>query len=425
MQNVSTLKTPTMMSAALFIFVICLFGISAANIQAATFTVTSTDEYGPGGLRQALNNAELSAGSDTIVFNLGSCPCTITTTSRMVIDSGLTITGPGPDVLTIFGSNQEMFLNFHTFLTIEGLTLSGGRAVPGYLTSGGGAIGNYRGTTTLKNVKVIGNTGSDGGGIHSYLGTMSITNSTISGNSASGNGGGIYIQGGDVTIIDSVISQNFAPNHGGGIHSESAHLNVYSSTISGNRANGQGGGIQNVLSGQLRADFCTLSDNSARWGGGIYNVSGGAITNSTISGNKAIEEGGGFANGPSGAFNFVNSTITGNHVTGRNTLGGYVTGVGGGINAQGFARLYSTIVAGNVLDTGSPGSYINSDINLTIDDSDYSLIGDAASAGGVVNGVDGNIVGCGSDARTITVQRWYDKNSCPQCRKSRNRQRLR
>ena len=37
-------------------------------LAAATFTVTNTDDAGPGSLRQAILDAEGSAGADTIAF---------------------------------------------------------------------------------------------------------------------------------------------------------------------------------------------------------------------------------------------------------------------------------------------------------------------------------------------------------------------
>ena len=43
---------------------------------AATFTVTTTADSGPGSLRQAILDANASPGADTIVFNIAGCRST-------------------------------------------------------------------------------------------------------------------------------------------------------------------------------------------------------------------------------------------------------------------------------------------------------------------------------------------------------------
>ena len=58
----------------------------------------------------------------------------------------------------------------------------------------------------------------------------------------------------------------------------------------------------------LTLEQTTVSGNQASNGGGIYTASPTTITNSTISGNTATAEGGGFYN-ESGTTTIVNSTI--------------------------------------------------------------------------------------------------------------------
>ena len=44
--------------------------LTAVSLGAATFTVTNTDDTGPGSLRQAILDANAAPGLDTIAFNI-------------------------------------------------------------------------------------------------------------------------------------------------------------------------------------------------------------------------------------------------------------------------------------------------------------------------------------------------------------------
>src|SRR5438093_640185 len=66
----------------------------------ATFPVTTLNDAGGGSLRQAVLNANATAGADTITFQPGlTGPVTLTSGELLVTDS-VTITGPGAGVLT-------------------------------------------------------------------------------------------------------------------------------------------------------------------------------------------------------------------------------------------------------------------------------------------------------------------------------------
>ncbi len=67
----------------------------SASLSGATFTVTNTDDSGPGSLRQAILDANANPGADTIVFDIaGSGVHTITPLSLLpIIDAPLTIDG--------------------------------------------------------------------------------------------------------------------------------------------------------------------------------------------------------------------------------------------------------------------------------------------------------------------------------------------
>ena len=265
MRDKSTLRsTVSNLRAAICSVVVCAAAIS---VQADTITVTTIADSGPGSLRQALADAN---DGDTI--NLTVTGTIALTSDELAVDKSVTISGPGPTLLAVWG---YVTLNagirvFHVTpnhtVTIEGLTIS----------YGGGGIYNDQATLTVNNCAVTYNSanGGDGGGINNASGTLIIINSTVRGNSADGGGGGISASGTTIEISDSTISGNAA---GGG----------------DNHIPGQGGGIF----GAGTISNCTVSWNTA-WGdngfkgpglgGGIYSF-GVTITNSILSYNSATE----------------------------------------------------------------------------------------------------------------------------------------
>src|SRR5438067_2509642 len=117
----------------------------------AILIVTNTADSGPGSLRQALADAH---DGDTIQFDPALNGQTINlTTGELVIDKNITISGPGPDLLTVSEVYIPKFLYRilhvrpgHT-VTIAGLTISGGYANG----SVGGGILNDHSTLTVNN----------------------------------------------------------------------------------------------------------------------------------------------------------------------------------------------------------------------------------------------------------------------------------
>ena len=224
--------------------------------------VTSTDDSGPGSLRQTIADA---VDGDTITFSL-SYPATITLTSgELVIDKGITIAGPGANVLTVNanGTSRVFHISPNKTVTIAGLTITGGKNFVG-------GILNEQGTLTLSNCIVTGNFGvaAFAGGI-SNSGTLTVNNSTISNN-----------------VSDDGFSGEYGGARGGGI-SNAGTLTINSSTISGNRATSccnltTGGGIQNY--GTVTINNSTVSGNLASSGASIDNTGTITVKNSTVNG---------------------------------------------------------------------------------------------------------------------------------------------
>jgi len=207
---------------------------------AATFDVTSTNDSGPGSLRQAVADANLAPGADTISFAVGG---TIRLTSGIAVSSGLALEGPGADLLTVSGGGTSpiLFASATTNLTISGLTLADG-AAPG---QGGGAINNNGGTVTVSDTVFLRNTAFAGGAIENVGGgTMTIANSTFSGNSALP-GGAISNYGATLAVVNSTFVGNSAVV-GGAIYNLSfATIRVTNSTFSGNTASEEGPALDN------------------------------------------------------------------------------------------------------------------------------------------------------------------------------------
>src|SRR5215216_754803 len=191
------------------LFATCLGALCliALTTEAATITVTNTNDIGAGSLRQAIADA---SDGDTIDFDPSPGGHTITLTSgELLVNKSVTINGPGPNNLTVDGNHASRVF------------------------------------------RVI-------GGVTATIGGLSITNGYVSGSFQNRDGGGIcnagYLTGyfgyGSATleVINCTVSDNVADLEGGGIfnngQSGSATLTVTGSSVSGNTVTGgYGGGI--------------------------------------------------------------------------------------------------------------------------------------------------------------------------------------
>jgi hypothetical protein len=234
---------------------------------AASFTVTNLNDSGTGSLRQAIADAGIVAGDDTINFVNGLSGTITLTSGELLISSNITITGTDPDALAVSGNNASRVFNIaaDTNVSINNLTITGG-LVSGSNMFGGGILN--AGTLSLMNSKVSGNRAAAGsagitavgGGIYNTKNLL-IVNSTVSSNSAGcvpsgfsscgsgegGSAGGIYSTG-ILTLTNSKITGNRsdgstgsntgASAYAGGIDAEGT-INITNSAISGNVASGR------------------------------------------------------------------------------------------------------------------------------------------------------------------------------------------
>ena len=312
---------------SLFIIAICLFGIAAANIQAATLTVDTladdasltacTAAADDCSLRGAITAANAIPDDDVIDFSVTGEIVLSANGALPAVASNITISGPGTALLTVRRDASAAEFRIFTVnggmtVTISGLTISGGKDPV------------------------------EGGGIRN-AGTLTINNSVLSGNSGHFQGGGIFNHG-TLIVSNSTLTGNGAPGQS-------------------SRFGGAGGGICNSATGTLILNNSTLSYNGAQVGGGISNFGSLTISDSTFSGNSAVFEGGAI----SGGGTVRNSTLTDNRASHR----------GGGI--FGTANLNSSIVANNSANTGPDifGTVSSGDYNLIEDPSDCTLPNDS------------------------------------------------
>jgi CSLREA domain-containing protein len=236
--------------------------LSGASQQFPVLIVNSTaDTVDPNDgkltLREAIDLANRTPGSQTINFDLGTGSQTITLTGgQLNIQDTLIINATGN--LTIDGNKRSRIfeINGNVSATLSKLKLVNGSA------ASGGAILNS-GTINLVDVTLSRNSALVGGGMVN-LGAAYLTNTTIDNNRAV-NGGGINNTG-YLMISNSTFSSNSASLDGGGIYSNLGYVESQSNTFTLNLADSDNDGLGN--------------------GGGIRINSGAAIIQNTIIANN-------------------------------------------------------------------------------------------------------------------------------------------
>jgi hypothetical protein len=353
-------------------------------------------------LRDAIAAA---APNDTINFapslTAGGPATILLTHGDLAIAQGLTINGPGSNLLTIDAQQQSRIMHIDNpntvvdnfTVTLAGLTLTGG-----YLQNagdmGGAVLAKHLyliiNDCTIEGNHTSGDTGW-GGAIFSE-GYVTATNSIFRDNYTTGDdavGGAIFARG-DITLTDSTVTHNHTTGAdslvvtmggAGGVRSNGKVV-LLRSTVSGNWTEGNytaGGGIQAV--GDIILTNSTVSGNYTLGfgspGGGIFTFFGVDITQSTISGNstkQSLSPGGGIS--VRRQVSITQSTITDNSTE----QSGYT---GGGLYQKNYSNdfpvtITGTIIAGN---RAFGGSFDLTTDPQSIKTVNYSLIGNTADSG--------------------------------------------
>lgn len=410
--------------------------------QAATFTVTNTDDAGPGSLRQAIEDANTSPGADEIRFAV-SVVGTIALSDTLRVTDSVSIQGPGQELLTLDGGGGDVGVfdifcpeGQHT-VSLSGLTIanaawgiSGGTenlvnahleiAVAESIVTGhsgtGIAItpGFYSGGAALAiNESVI--SGNDGNGVtlsstRSGYATATIARTTIIGNSGDGvQAVGMTYEGARVGIAESVISGNA----GSGVYAAEASVQIADSAINENSV---GIRIDIVRDGEGPILTESVISGNAEAGLEIRSSAGASVTGCTIAGNGGVgidlpsyyssvsleasavtENGNGGIRSVSGSgLSIVNSTLSGNMgapavkfgLDGRVRSSTIVNNPAGGIVGrfdQYISHISGSIIAGN-------GASSEADLagRFSVD---YSLIQNPGTAEIIETTANSNLIG--------------------------------
>lgn len=389
-----------MIAAWIFRLTALSAGILSLQASAATITVTSTADSGPGSLREAL----AAANNGDTVDATGLSGTIQLESGQLVVSTSVTILGPGPGTLAVEGQSGARVFDVSPGLnvTISGMTIDGGDPTGSFPANSGGGILNDHSTLTVSNCVLGPNEASFGAGIYNYAensGAASLTliNTTVSNNHGlASEGGGIYNDSEEngkatVTISYCTLAGNTNKGDGGCIYNDgyggSAILTISYSSISNNAVGFQtlsteGGAICNYAddgTATVTINSSTLQSNEAMDGGGIYNEGqdGSAsinVTNSTFSSNNggAIENDSDYG----GASVSVNLCTFSDNFPGPGTC---IYNVGGDTNETGSA----TVVVGNsIFNGGQPGSNLyntSGDSASTFTSAGYNLCSDSGS----------------------------------------------
>jgi hypothetical protein len=253
---------------------------------AATFTVTNTNDSGPGSLRQAIIDSNSNPGGEPNVINfsietgvqtispLSPLP---TITARVIID-GTTQPGyAGKPIIEIEGSqagNRAGFVISAGFSTIRGLVINrfNGDGIFMFDTNGNVIEGNFIGTDVTGSI-ALGNSragafGSSGTGLH-----------VIRRNVISGNGGdGISLGVGLFNAVEDNLIGTDATGAfalGNALHGISASFGTVRArrnVISGNHQNGIWSGGLNLFQGNFIGTDATGTLPIGNFGDGISSV---------------------------------------------------------------------------------------------------------------------------------------------------------
>ena len=353
------------------------YGLEVPPEAASLVVTTDQDIVSPfdheTSLREAVAFANESGTDDTIAFDPSLHGGTIVLTQGdLEVNGATTILGPGAELLTIDASGNDptpnstltdgddsndgdgsrVFALFgpqsspppppppdppsrdvaassseESYLTIAGLTLTGGDI------DTGGAI-DAQGRVRLFDSRITGNNARLGGGIRSQeigtnTGKLLIEDSTLDHNEASFVGAAIRADFADVTILRSSLVNNKSQIYGGAVSAFHVELTVEDSLIANNTSRiGAGLSLAPTRGSSSSPPPTTI------------------VRNSTISGNHALEVGGaikhddGFSSIPA-YLTIENSTITDNRANLQ----------GGGIYVQdrnALVSLSSTVLTENV-----------------------------------------------------------------------------
>ena len=350
----------------------------ASPAGAATFTVSNLNDSGAGSLRQAITDANVASGADTIDFGPGVTGTITLGSDFPQITESLTIVGPGSETLALSGAGSHHVFSLDTggngTVSLSGVTVTNSVGAAG--TGDGGAIDAVNTTVILDEVVLTNNaidTDAASGGALSVknlagAGSVSITNSALSHNSARSapggetKSGGAFLMADDITIASTRIDHNDADFVGGLFAIANNALTMTNTTIANNSDSASMGGLATSATTTIISDSVITGNTSTGSVGGAYILgfpltsyaAAGtvAITTTRISNNTGSEIGGAFifSGSPSAGSDedanvFDRLTITDNIST---NVSGTSTAVGGlVVSMNGKATIANSTISNN------------------------------------------------------------------------------
>jgi gliding motility-associated-like protein len=302
------------------ISVISMMGF-IAPLKATNFTVTNTNDNGPGSFRAAVVSANFDVtatiGSPHVIDLTGVSGVIVLDSAIADIRNHVNINGP-----------------LNNSLTIERNLLSASFSILSVKPVGLAPI-----TVEINNLVLTKGTSLTGGGLYAENTNLTINKCQITKNFVNnGLGGGICTNNANVIINNSTIDYNTnLAGLGGGIYMNFGSLFMNNTTVFGNRA-AIGGGLDKATIGTVIIRNCTFAfDTADDVAGAIYvNLGNVEANNTLITGNVAV-------NGANAVFGNLFSTNGHNLVD--NVLGMNFTG-----NTTGnIVGLASNLVLSNVL----------------------------------------------------------------------------
>ncbi|MFY9608130.1 MAG: HYR domain-containing protein, partial [Blastocatellia bacterium] len=354
------------------------------------FSVTTNQDNVAGSLRAAIDQANTNAGLDTINFQIGTGPQTITPTSPLPqITDAVTIDGttqPG------FAGNPIIELNGSSAgSSANGLFITGGNSVVRGLvinrfnggslgfrdgieleTNGSNVIeGNYIGTD-LSGAANLGNNGIGvciSGAANNAIGGTAVGARNV----ISANGDGIVIEG--IGATGNLVQGNFIGTDVSGtadLGNAQFGVGIFAAN---NTIGGTAAGARNVISGSEIEGFVIVNSSSGSSATG--NLVQGNFIGTDVSGTAAL---GNF--GEAVAIGAANNTIGGTAAGARNVISGN--------NGQGIA-----ILGGDATGNQVQGNYIGTDINGT------AALSNTADGVDIINAANNTIGGTAAGARNV------------------------
>ncbi|HEX7769026.1 MAG TPA: choice-of-anchor Q domain-containing protein [Dokdonella sp.] len=395
--------------------------VFASPAAAATFTVTSLADSGPGSLRAAVESANATPGGDTIRFQ-AALAGTISLAAEILVSDALVVEGPGPEALTLSGAGS------HRIFVLD--RASGART-----------------TTLLSGLAFEDGQATDGGAIFAEDEDLVVRNAVFRNNASVSRGGAIRLAAGDLTLEDVALVDNQAGpginDTGGAIHHSNGRFRMTRGVVQGNRADYGGGFYFGTPAPDVVIEDSVFIDNASHFAGGAINAgttmpsfrvarssfignstqeplgaaisfggstgagsAPGVIENSTFSGNFTPHAGGrGIVAVNSGTLYLRNSTLAYNRTA---TQGSATAGDGGAVWVGGATlHIDSTLFSHNT--HGTDAAFARVDLSpssspLRILNVSRSLL-HTTPPGGLVNGVDSeNLFDTDADLLPLVVE---------------------